>query len=456
MSSPFEIMEGAEALLNEKDDDVDFPTQLATPTQDSGATPFPLAQSQGSVFPTQMSHSQGLIPCQQPPVPVQGRFPFNESQMSQMSQLSHSNAFASLEAMLATQHQAQIAQAAAMAPPRDAVPERQRKKTKQNSKKKGKKKVGKTKDDDSSLSSVVSEEGKKNKRGPNFTDSEWAALLDVIEDIAPIGKMKWQHVATRHVKNGYPKRTADNLKRRWNEKKKEAQAHPTGDADMPPLLVRVRAVARAIYTKIRAADLSEEAKVVITGTVHDKDGTTVVKEKNVPGEDNTSDLSESEMDSSSKVTAARASNIALDNMSNFSRKAKKKPVSTLDAVLAQMQAEADDRKAIVQLQKAQMVMDAEDRREQRKHDRAQKRRDHKFFRKLATIGLATFVKSQGGDAREIIDLLDDSDTSSAASSNGKPHVKDSSSAVKAKKQKRLTSETMQLEDSEEEDVHISV
>jgi hypothetical protein len=234
-------IEQTNALLNDnEEEEEEIPTQVPTPTQDFAFPPH-LGQSQLTVSSqTQDSLSQKLFArqAQQPKSVVTHLLP-DLSQLSQVSGTQWSNPFASIEQMLALQSQAQAM----------PMPHVQEAKAEQGNELKAKK-------------APPNKKKNENKRGPNFTTEEWYSLFDLIAEMIPLGTMKWEQLAARHEANGYPSRTADSLKRRWNEKKKEAQAHPTGDPDMPPLLQRVRAVAREVTHKLRAKDLSEEADIV--------------------------------------------------------------------------------------------------------------------------------------------------------------------------------------------------
>jgi hypothetical protein len=58
----------------------------------------------------------------------------------------------------------------------------------------------------------------KGRRGFKFSTQELKSLLDVIEDIIPIGNPDWEKVWNIHMV-GYPKkeRTAESLRRKFQE-----------------------------------------------------------------------------------------------------------------------------------------------------------------------------------------------------------------------------------------------
>jgi hypothetical protein len=127
------------------------------------------------------------------------------------------------------------------------------------------------------------------------------------------------------------------------------------------------------------------------------------REDNVTGE--SSDLSDTE---SSTKTPAKRKAAALDagSMSNFSISrrpllGRHKTQSTADAIIA--------------MQKAQMERDYKDRQEHRKHEKMKQKQDHKFFTKLAAIGMATIVGARGQQPqdsfKEIISLINNDDSS---------------------------------------------
>ena len=58
----------------------------------------------------------------------------------------------------------------------------------------------------------------KGKRGAKFTTAELEHLLDIVEEILPIGASKWERVWERHAVDFHAKeRTPESLKRKFQE-----------------------------------------------------------------------------------------------------------------------------------------------------------------------------------------------------------------------------------------------
>jgi hypothetical protein len=89
----------------------------------------------------------------------------------------------------------------------------------------------------------------KRRRGFKFTTQEIKSLLDVIEDIIPIGNPDWEKVWDRHVVC-YPKKdwTAISLRRKFQEL---AEKNPTGDPNCQP---HVRSAKRIHQLIVKATD----------------------------------------------------------------------------------------------------------------------------------------------------------------------------------------------------------
>ena len=86
-------------------------------------------------------------------------------------------------------------------------------------------------------------------------------ILDIIKEKAAVGKCQWEIVNNLHVKNGYPDRGGENLKKRYNELVGRAQRMPTGDPDIPDILRRAREVSYNYRSKIGVVDPSREAQI---------------------------------------------------------------------------------------------------------------------------------------------------------------------------------------------------
>ena len=85
----------------------------------------------------------------------------------------------------------------------------------------------------------------KGKRGAKFTIAELERLLDVIDEILPIGAPDWEKVWDRHVSN-FPKkeRTVESLKRKFQELARKKI--PTGDPECPPHIRNAKRIFRKI------------------------------------------------------------------------------------------------------------------------------------------------------------------------------------------------------------------
>ncbi len=81
----------------------------------------------------------------------------------------------------------------------------------------------------------------KGRRGFKFTTQEIECLLDVIEEIVPIGNPNWERVWDRHMAC-YPKkeRTAKLLWHKFQELAKKKQ--PTGDPNCPPHICSAKCI----------------------------------------------------------------------------------------------------------------------------------------------------------------------------------------------------------------------
>ena len=68
----------------------------------------------------------------------------------------------------------------------------------------------------------------KGKRGAKFTTAELEHLLDIVEEILPIGASEWERVWERHDVDFHAKeRTPESLKRKFQELARKKI--PTGD-----------------------------------------------------------------------------------------------------------------------------------------------------------------------------------------------------------------------------------
>lgn len=81
------------------------------------------------------------------------------------------------------------------------------------------------------------------------TNDENDFLLDVIEEILPIGKFPWEKVGVRYNRSAHKtqSRTVENLRKHFNVFVNKKP--PTGDPDCPPLVVRTKRIDRMIKDK---------------------------------------------------------------------------------------------------------------------------------------------------------------------------------------------------------------
>ena len=219
----------------------EIPTQIATPRPKTNA-----------------GHNTSLFhPAHMVPGPYHGHNNYyvgpNSHSMSMSSTgfifsqpRSQENAFAELEAMLATQNQAQR-----MPPPKyQGMVATSRPETPQSEEK--------------------STQGKKNKKKKaplpprdkrhNFYDDELHDLLDLIEEVKPVSSSEWELIGKRHhEENGWPLRKNDNLKRKWLALMKDALKYKTGDPNITEMQVRIRRISYMLTGKSGATDMSMEA-----------------------------------------------------------------------------------------------------------------------------------------------------------------------------------------------------
>ena len=72
--------------------------------------------------------------------------------------------------------------------------------------------------------------GRGNRRGPNFTDEEYPNLLDLAKEDFPVGGTKWELLAEKHMKGGYPDCGAGALKKQHNKLAQKSTQIPTRDS----------------------------------------------------------------------------------------------------------------------------------------------------------------------------------------------------------------------------------
>lgn len=97
----------------------------------------------------------------------------------------------------------------------------------------------------------------KASRGRGFSITETENLLELIEEVLPIGMNEWDAVLARHVSR-YPEndRTRDSIKRKfaslYNSKK------PTGDPNCPPTVRKAKQLYNLIKERMDISDCESE------------------------------------------------------------------------------------------------------------------------------------------------------------------------------------------------------
>jgi hypothetical protein len=91
------------------------------------------------------------------------------------------------------------------------------------------------------LLSIISDHGKKRKRGFKFTIAELEHLFDVIDEVLTIGNPDWEKVCHVHS-NAYPtiEWTPESLKCRFQEL--VCDKIPTGDPNCPPYICEAKQI----------------------------------------------------------------------------------------------------------------------------------------------------------------------------------------------------------------------
>jgi len=143
------------------------------------------------------------------------------------------------------------------------------------------------------------------------SDAENDLLLNIVEDILPIGKFPWEKVGVRYNNQVLKtrSRTVENLRKHFNIFVNEKP--PTGDPDCPPLVKRAKRIDRAIKDKagleaISAGDAAPDFEAQADGVAIASGTTTAaaVKKKPVLRKSDTAELVDA-MIASEKMAADR-------------------------------------------------------------------------------------------------------------------------------------------------------
>ena len=91
------------------------------------------------------------------------------------------------------------------------------------------------------------------RRGFNYSITEEENLLDIIDELLPIGQMEWETVEQRHSLL-YPEqqRTVDSLKKKF--RKLYNTKAPTGNPNIPPHVRKAKAIKQKITTRAEVSD----------------------------------------------------------------------------------------------------------------------------------------------------------------------------------------------------------
>ena len=90
----------------------------------------------------------------------------------------------------------------------------------------------------------------------NYSGAEIEHMLDILEEILPIGTDEWQAVEDQHNIDGVYNRTALNLRKKLYALKNKKM--PTGDPNCPPAVRRAKHIFRDIGDRCDASDASED------------------------------------------------------------------------------------------------------------------------------------------------------------------------------------------------------
>lgn len=364
-----------ELLANESDvesEKEDIPTQIPTPfTIEEDSSPFPLGQTQGSSLQPSLSQVEQVQTATD-----------NQRLLSQLSTESRweqtSTGFTQIERMMQLQSQAQQMAYPNYPPHLQGVPfglnfpqgnTQVQAKTKKAPT--AKKKAAKPKKNDIPLAA-------KKTRGPAFKEQEGFALLDVIERKNTIaGRVNWELVCAAMEKAGWPKRGVDATKKRYWEIINKAQKMPTGDPDVPKLLLRAREVHYLVRSNNGVGDPSEES-AAIEGEIQEiTEGATAVRSEQVIGK-----TVDGDSDSDAKPAPMKTPNQKSFVARRVSTSASK--TSVFEAV-SQMQAEqmAETRRIALE--------EKEEARRIRKEEQKERREQNKLWLKLGAMAVTAFL-----------------------------------------------------------------
>lgn len=245
-------------------------------------------------------------------------------------------------------------------------------------------------------------EKKKKTRGPAFKDPEAFALLDIIERRNTIaGRVNWELVCAAMENAGWPKRGVEATKRRYWEIVGKATKMPTGDPDVPKLLLRAREVHYLIRCNNGVGDPSEELAAVEGDILEVTAGATGVRLDQVLGDD-----SDVESNTPALKTPTQKSFVSRRVSTSTSKS------SVFDAVAQMQAAQMEETRRLALEEKAEA-------RRIRQEERKERDKQNKLWLKLGAMAVAAFLGNTGdqesksrlqNDLLQSIINVDDSDS----------------------------------------------
>ena len=129
----------------------------------------------------------------------------------------------------------------------------------------------------SASSSSNSSRGGRAPGSQTYNDQDIEALLDIVQELRPLGADQWQNVADRYNRGAASReraqRDADSLRKKFNGLCRHKK--PTGDPQCPPLVKRAKRIQR---------DIEESANVnEIDDYDHGESDTQYTWENSIPG-----------------------------------------------------------------------------------------------------------------------------------------------------------------------------
>jgi hypothetical protein len=138
-----------------------------------------------------------------------------------------------------------------------------------------------------------------------FADNELQMLLDLLDDLLPIGPDEWQEVCDQHNRNAGCIRDVQSIRRKFNKLVKEKIR--TGDPDCPPLIRQAKRIQQAIVSRADAASEADEEDLGFpTDTVSITDTVSNTPRATVSNSVSNSDRASASVGSTRPLVAPRA------------------------------------------------------------------------------------------------------------------------------------------------------